>query len=154
MEATAVADIREHGWHVVLVRGGVDDDGPWSDDPAVQAAYEALFTYTVGLTATFGHPELILVGEWQHAHPFLNAVGDLVKAGQRFRPGDTSEDVLDGFIVRFDAVGDACRTQLLTLADWAVRREPFEALQLVLPDTSGRWPEDPDYNGFPQPPLR
>ena len=102
---------------------------------------------------TFGHPEVILLGTWQHAHPFLNAVGDLVREGRRFAPGVTSDEVLDEFTVRFDPVSDSCRTELLTLADWAAGRKPFDALQLVLPDTSGRWPEDPDYNGFPQPPL-
>jgi Domain of unknown function (DUF4262) len=55
--------------------------------------------------------------------------------------------------VRFDAVSEPCRLELLTLAHWAASRGPFEALQLVLPDTSGRWPEDRDYTGFPQPPL-
>ena len=156
MEAKAVADIREHGWHVVSVRHGIhshETPGPWSDHPPAQAAYDAQFTYTVGLTETFGHPEVILLGTWQHAHPFLNAVGDLVGEGRRFAPGVTSDEVLDEFTVRFDPVSDSCRTELLTLADWAAGRKPFDALQLVLPDTSGRWPEDPDYNGFPQPPL-
>ena len=43
--------------------------------------------------------------------------------------------------------------ELLTYADWANRRGPFEALQLILPDSSGRWPEDPDYNAYAQPLL-
>jgi hypothetical protein len=140
----------------VLVRRGVhdhEDEGPWSSHPPAQAAYEALFAYTVGLRETFGHAEVILVGAWSGAHPFLNEVGALVRSGARFAPGDTSDDVLEGFTVRFDAVGDECREACMTWASWAAAREPFEALQLVLPDTSGRWPEDAGYNGFPQPSL-
>jgi hypothetical protein len=155
-EARVVRDIHQHGWHVVIVRSAVHDqetEGPWSDDPRSHAAYEALFAYTVGLEYSFGHPEVVLVGGWQRAHPFLNAVGDLVRDGRRFLAGDTSDQVLDGLVVRFDAVSEICRNDLLTWAHWAVHRQHFEALQLVLPDTSGRWPGDPDYNGFAQPAL-
>ena len=63
-----------------------------------------LFAYTVGLRQTFGHPELILVGEWSSAHPILNGVGGLVREGARFAPGDSSDDVLEGYPARFGAV--------------------------------------------------
>ena len=155
-ERQVLADIARHGWHVVLVRRGIHDHegpGPWADDPAAQAAYEADFTYTVGLTYSFDHPEVILVGGWQHAHAYLNVVGGMVQEGRRFAEGDTTEELLEGFTVRFEAVGESQRKELLTWADWAVRRRPFEALQLVLPDTAGRWPDDPGYHGFAQPVL-
>jgi hypothetical protein len=139
----------------VLVRCAVDDEdeGPWSPHPPAQAAYEALFTYTVGLRETFGHPEVILVGRWSSAHPILNVVGELVREGARFAPGDRSDDVVDGYPARFGAVCDQCREACLTWASWAADREPFEALQLILPDATGRWPDEPDYGGFPQPLL-
>ncbi len=162
LEARVVSDIHQHGWHVISVREAVDDhdhdhdhetDDQWAADPRVEAAYEALFTYTVGLEHSFGHPEVVLLGEWQRAHPYLNVVGDLVRDGHRFAAGDTSDAVLDGFTVRFDAVCETCRNDLLTWSHWAAGRQEFEALQLVLPDTLGRWPDDPGYNGFPQPAL-
>jgi hypothetical protein len=68
---------------------------------------------------------VVLLGTWQHAHPFLNAVGDLVRDGRRFEVGDTSEDVLDGSVVRFDRVSERCRIELLTWAHWAVSHGPF-----------------------------
>ncbi len=156
LEARVVRNIEQHGWHVFLVRSGVHDhetDEPFAGDPRVHAAYEALFTYTVGLVHSFAHPEIVLLGEWQHAHPYLNVVGELVRDGHRFSPGDTSDEVLDGFVVRFEAVIETCRNDLLTWSHWAAGRRPFDALQLVLPDTSGRWPGDPAYNGFAQPAL-
>jgi uncharacterized protein DUF4262 len=153
-EEKIVADIDEHGWHVMLVRGAVnDDEGPWSPHPPAQAAYEALFSYTIGLRQTFAHPELILVGEWSSAHPILNGVGELVREGARFAPGDTSDDVLEGYPARFGAVCEQCREECLTWASWAAGGEAFEALQLILPDAEGRWPDDPDYAGYPQPLL-
>jgi hypothetical protein len=117
----------------------------------VDAAYAATFAYTVGLTPRFGHPEILLVGGWSAAGHFLNRVGDMVRDGHRFAPGDTSTEVLDDFVVRFDDVGERPRWGLMTLAHWAMHRAYFDALQLVLPDRWGRWPEDPEYHGFPQP---
>jgi hypothetical protein len=80
IEEQVLGGIARHGWHVVLVRQGMHEhegDGPWSEDHAAQAAYEADFAYTVGLTFSFSHPEVILVGGWQHAHAYLNVVGGL-----------------------------------------------------------------------------
>jgi uncharacterized protein DUF4262 len=155
-EEKTLADIREHGWQVLQIHAGSGDDEreePWSEHESVQAAYEAEFAYTIGLTVTFSHPEVILVGGWEYSISYLNAVGSLVREGKRFAPRDTSDQVLDGFTVRFDSVGERCRTELLTWASWAVGPQDFEALQLVLPDPSGHWPEDPDYHGRPQPSL-
>jgi hypothetical protein len=90
--------------------------------------YEATFTYTVGLTYTFEHPEIVLVGSWQHAALYLNLVGQMVESGQRFAAGATTDELLDGFTVRFGPVGDAPRPDLLTWADWAAQGQPFEAL--------------------------
>ena len=54
------------------------------------------------------------------------------------RPPGTTDELLEGFTVRFGPVGDTPRRHLLTWADWVIQRRPFEALQLVLPDTAGR----------------
>lgn len=167
MEADVVTNVRDHGWHVALIHGGActycaegddphdhDHDDPVEyDDPAVAAAYAASFAYTVGLSPRFGHPEIILVGGWAGAGHFLNRVGDRVRDGQRFAPGDTSTEILDDFAVRFGDVSEAGRWSLLTLAHWAMHRHYYDALQLVLPDPLGNWPEDPGYRGFAQPSL-
>ena len=155
-ERQVLGDIARHGWHVVLVREGVHEHerpGPWAADPTAQAAYEATFSYTVGLTYAFGHPEVVLVGGWQHAHAYLNVVGQMVEEGQRFTGGDTTDELLEGFTVRVGPVAEEPRRELLTWADWAVQRQPFDALQLILPDTAGRWPNDPNYHAFSQPLL-
>lgn len=153
-EHKVLSDIRDHDWHVMLVREAEGKSPRLSNDAAVQAAYDACFTYTIGLTISFDHPELILVGEWQYAHQIINAAGELIRDGQRFQRGDRSTEVLDGLEVRFDSVSDTKGAELLTWAKWALRGRPLSALQLVLPDPQGRWPEDPDYHSFPQPSLR
>jgi Domain of unknown function (DUF4262) len=149
-----VDDVREHGWHCVLV---ADEHHP--EHAALNRAlgphpvYDAAFAYTVGLWLTRGHPELLLVGRWQHAHAILASAVALVATGRRLKGGETSGQVLDGYDVRFARISDERRVELLTYADWANGRRPFEAIQVVLPDSSGRWPDDPDYDSYPQPLL-
>ena len=55
--------------------------------------------------------------------------------------------------MRFGAVDDDRRLQLLTSADFVMDGQPFDALQVIIPDANGRWPEDADYDGTPQPLL-
>ncbi len=149
-----VADVREYGWHCVLV---ADEHHP--EHAEANAAlephpvYDAGFAYTVGVGLSFAHPELILIGRWQHAHAILGAVVSLVSDGHRFAAGDESDEVLDGYRVSFAAVSEQRRVELLTCVDWLHHGGPFEALQLILPDSAGRWPEDPAYNAFSQPRL-
>jgi uncharacterized protein DUF4262 len=147
-----LSDVRELGWHCVLV---ADEHHPEHAERNAALSpypiYDSAFAYTVGLPMTLDHPEIVLVGRWNAAHGIIAAVVGLIEEGGRFSAGDTSDEVLEGFTVRFDAISDGRRIELLTYSDWANRREPFEALQLVLPDPSGRWPEDPAYDARPQP---
>ena len=137
-EAKLVDDVREYGWHCVLV----GDEG--------RAAREAPYAYTVGLTHSYAHPELVLVGRWQHAHGILGAAVEVVHEGARLAPGDESDDVLEGYPVRFGAVSDARRADLLSHAARLYRQRPFRALQVILPDGGGRMPDEPDYDGYAQ----
>jgi hypothetical protein len=149
-----IADVREHGWHCVLV---ADEHHP--EHAVLNAAsgphpvYDATFAYTVGLWLTRQHPELVLVGRWQQAHAIIASAVSLISAGRRLVAGDVSDQVLEGHEVRFGPVSDERRAELLTYSDWANRRHPFEAVQLILPDSLGRWPEDPEYDSYPQPLL-
>ena len=140
-----VADVRAYGWHCVLVGDGTENEG--------HPFYQASFAYTVGLTYTYGHPELVLVGRWQYAHGILGAAVELVHEGARLAPGDESDEVLEGYPVRFGAVADDRRRELLTHAGWLYGDRPFAALQVILPDGAGRMPDDPGYDGYPQPLL-
>lgn len=64
-----------------------------------------------------------------------------------------ADEVLDDLLVRFGAVSEENRLGKLTYADWANRRRPFEALQLILPDPHGNWLWEIHYHGLSQPLL-
>jgi hypothetical protein len=126
----------------------VADDGP--DGHPVHSAGLA---YTVGLTHTYEHPELVLTGPWEQAHAILAGAVDLVEAGTWLGPDDESDEIVDGYPVRFAPVGAARAAQLLTYAGWLYGGAPFAALQLLLPDAAGRFPDERRYDGYPQPLL-
>lgn len=74
--------------------------------------------------------------------------------GSPFAAGDESREILEHAPACFGAVSPRWRKELLTFADWAARRKRFEALQIVLPDRTGRFPSSPTYTGPPQPLLQ
>lgn len=97
------------------------------------------FTYTVGLTETFNHPELIVYGlSHELSHGILSCAVDLIRKGTRFEDGGTYEDVLEGYKVK--AV-DHGMTPLNLATEFY---DEFEALHLQWPDSEGRFPGDPD----------
>jgi hypothetical protein len=134
-----VSDVRAYGWHSVLVGAEGGADPPYA--------------YTVGLFHSYRHPELVLVGPWRYAHGILGAAVELVGDGATLAAGDESDDVLEGYPVRFGPVNDERRDELLTHAAWLYGGRPFPALQVILPDGAGRMPDDTGYDGYPQPLL-
>lgn len=154
-DAKLLADVRERGWHCVLV---ADEHHPHHRDaaaaPEPHPLYDATFGYTVGLGRREPrHPELVLVGRWPHPEGILAAAVALIEDGAAFAAGDETDEVLDGYPVRFAEVAASRRDELLGYARWAHGGRSFEALQLVLPDREGRWPWEDGYDACPQPLL-
>ncbi len=69
------AKVRHFGWALQAVTGPGPTDVPW--------------VYTVGLSSGFGHPDLVWLGDdvEDGAH-VLNQLGNAVRLGHRFGPGD------------------------------------------------------------------
>ncbi len=68
------AKVLRHGWALQAVGG----EGVRAD-----------WIYTVGLSSGFAHPELVMVGGYvDEVAPALNELGQLVRRGERFEPGD------------------------------------------------------------------
>jgi hypothetical protein len=130
--------IETNGWAVQGVFPTSSGDGP-------------PFSYTVGLWKQFRHPELVITGLDPHqAQPLLNDIGTRVKGGTRFSPGARLDDVIAGrsgvaMPVMFIAVLEAHKDESLGVALRYYGSEPFEALQVLWPDTKGVLPVEPGF---------
>ena len=125
--------IDQHGWHVMGVDGGPRGSG-WA--------------YTIGLTESFGHPELAYTGMccFRCAHHSLNAFGARIAEGEQFATGD--DIVFDGdLLARFGPVHQrhwqAERFNMwLEFYDGKPWRPSPCALQVIWFDRRGRWQDD------------
>jgi Domain of unknown function (DUF4262) len=126
--------IDEHGWHVMSVLPGVDDEGE-------------LWSYSTGLYYHYKHPEIIVFNEPTKLRlSMINAIGDRVKAGESFEPGKGYSDIIDNFDVQFRAVHSSHCWGWVNFACWFYDNDPttFPLLQCFYPDMSGKFPWEPD----------
>jgi len=130
-------DVAVHGWHVVKVME--DAAGP-------------AHAFSIGLHEKHDHPEIVVVGpDLDVMHRLVNALGEDVRDGRRFRPGASYEGIVSGLGCHFRAVHPANYADFLGYAGWYYQGAAFPALQCVWPDPDGRFPWDP---GFPAPLAR
>lgn len=132
--------VAEHGWAIQTALPRVDDPTPGPP-----------FAYTVGLSKPqFGHPELVVIGlDRATAHTVLNNLGERVRGGQRFHAGQRIADLFQGgYEVELVSVDDAADERApLNIANRLYGHgAPIDALQVVLPDPSHRFPWDPAFD--------
>jgi len=86
-DAKILADIHEHGWHVVMIPD--DDEGPG-------------FAFTVGVYLRTLQPEILLMGvPMEPAHRILNAIAEYLMEGETITPGQRYGNFVDGLEVLF-----------------------------------------------------
>lgn len=101
------------------------------------------FTYTVGLTETRDHAELIVWGlNPGLAHGVLGCAIELIDAGAALADGDRYEGVLAGYDVLVRDVADP-ESRPLNLARGYNGGRPVKAVQILWPDSQGRFPGEP-----------
>ena len=121
------ADVDRAGWHCM----GVFDD-PESGSPP--------FAYTVGLTATFGHPELAVAGlEPRQGHSLLDSAVALIREGLRIGDGDVVQKVISGYPARFRALDLGACSLSFGMSD-VYYGHPVPRLQMLWPDPAGLFP--------------
>lgn len=126
LEQRLLANIKRHGYHIVVV--GADETA-------------SPFAYTVGLYHQFRHPEIIVVGLGEERMvDVLTHVAEEIRGGQKFEAKKTYEEILEGYDCTFRRVAARHFATHLPRALWYYDRFPFPALQLVWPDSDGRYP--------------
>ena len=121
-----LAKIERFGWTLCAVEGG---GGSLS------------FTYTIGLTRFHGHPELMVSGLDQFdAASVLNDLGERVRAGERFEPGQVVP--YEGTAHRSLLVGVSSPEKLVYAQEIYASpgSRPVPALQVIWSDRAGAWP--------------
>jgi hypothetical protein len=132
------------GWMVQMVAPTADDDDPLPSSP---------FAYTVGVSETLHHPELIMIGRHpQVCQVILNAAAARIQAGERFVPAPGEDELLvpnlfgGGFMAAMKRVTPAAKLEYLRVAAQRYGKDAFEAIQIVMPDGRGRFPWDEHYD--------
>jgi hypothetical protein len=146
LEREIESKIAEVGWYALAVF------------PAPGEPPEAFgWTYTIGLQASWGHPELIVTGlEPRIAHAQLGAAVEIIKGGGRLEHDSELEGILAAPLrLAVRAVANWQAAELMPWAEAYERRQglELEALQLIWPDRDGRFPWDPRYADEAQPLL-
>ncbi|MCC3160272.1 DUF4262 domain-containing protein [Hymenobacter sp. 15J16-1T3B] len=132
-EQQLVSDIEKYGCHIILILG---------DD------YLPSFVYSVGLTKTYGHPEIICFDLPREVlFSVVDMAHELIKTGRALKPGQSYDDFLEGYDVQFVPVNNEYYPDYLSYARWFYgSNEAFETLQLVWPDKQHRFPWDEGFN--------
>ena len=141
----SVHDIRRRGFRVIVVGGGIDDDGNG-----------APCTYSIGLRA-LDHPDILVTGlPPVRASLFIASIYQSLQNGTRRTPGVLYDDLAQGFLTQFKPVTPFWRDRAMLLNDncyRAINGDPtFDALQLCFPDRHHQWAWeagfDPDARRF------
>lgn len=125
-------DVSRFGWHVVKVLG--DEDFP-------------AFAYTVGLTVTYEHPEVIVFGigdDLDLMHHLLAVIQRRVEKGEAFHHGARKTGILPGVSCHFARFPTSAYEEHLGQAVRHLGGErSFSVVQCIWPDKKRRLPWDP-----------
>lgn len=124
-----IVHVKEYGWSVVLVPAEGDRPG-WA--------------YTVGLWHSHRSPELAMFGgDVYEMEVCLNTLGGQIAGGHPVADGEERTDVIEGQAVALRAVKPRWYEALFGRALAFYRRPPLPFVQVIWPDSSGRFPWHP-----------
>jgi Domain of unknown function (DUF4262) len=121
-------DVRRCGWHCLHVSPRLGEKG-------------ASFTYTLGLVASYGHPELMIFGLGREkSHGVLAECVDMIKSGRRFPINEPVSGVLArNFQVVFKSIRKECFSEYLGTAIRYYGHQDFEAYVMFWPDAENHF---------------
>lgn len=138
MEDIVHANVAKYGCHVMMI--DEDDARPG-------------FAFSIGLTKTYGQPELICFGlRTKVMHSMINDVASRYARGEVFQAGDRVSDLIEGFDCELRAMSKARYREYLGYARWFYDGDDFDVFQIVYPDMGGRFPWDEGFAAGDQQP--
>lgn len=129
------ADIERHGCHVVSVF-----------DPDER---EPTFSYSIGIQATTGAPEAIVIGLRPNlGHAMINEYRDQVRRGVRFERGTPYAGFLDAFPIYVEPAKAALACEYTLGCNRYYGGADYAVVQLIYPTTAGVWPWQPGVSAW------
>jgi hypothetical protein len=120
--------IEEFGWHIMTVAPRLGEDGD-------------LWAYSTGFFHSFGHPEIIVFNlDTDSLFSVINAVGNRIKAGEKFEPGKTYTEIVDDRECQFRWVNKSQYREYVGFSLWFYEGAEFPMLQAFWPDEDNRYP--------------
>ena len=131
-ERKLLADVAERGWHILGVPANKEGPG---------------FTFSVGILYSLSHPEIMIMGlPTNTAARLINTMGDAIRVGREYLPGQRYDDLADGFPLAFVSMDQRYYREYLGTALWFYRTPDFPVLQCVWPDKAGLFPWEPGFD--------
>ncbi len=119
--------------------------------------YFPTFSYTIGLTKTYNHPEIICFSlSIETAHIILNDVAKIIKAGNKIEIGIDYTNLFVKSSSQFIAVDESNLDEYFGQAFKYYQNKKFNAIQLVWTDTKNKLPWETGFEerfNFKQPLL-
>jgi hypothetical protein len=132
IDRRVAADVDKYGWHCLSVAPRVGDEG-------------TPFTYTIGLFATYQHPELMVFGLGDKSYGVLSECVSLIKGGKRLPVNERIPDILtNDYDVFLRPILKNYFPEYLGTAERYYGRREFPAYVLFWPNTKNlfMWESD------------
>jgi hypothetical protein len=121
------ADVDKYGCHVISVF-----------DPEEKLPS---FSYSVGIQATSGAPEAIVLGVRPNlGHSMINEYNDQVRKGMRFERSVQYPGFLEGFNIYVESAKAALLSEYTLGCTRFYKGTDYSVVQLIYPTTEGVWP--------------
>lgn len=130
LEATK-KNIAEFGLQVIMVSS---------------SSYSPSFAYSIGLTRTYNHPEIICFGLPNSlGHKIINDLADLIKNGQEFEIAKIYSEIFKDSRSTFLEVDNRNLPYYFGAGLNYYEDEPFKALQLIWTDRNDKFPWEENF---------
>lgn len=122
-------NLKTWGWSFTYVFGSED---------------EPCFSYSVGLLASYTHPEIIVLGlSEESSHGLVSRVAQRAAQGDPIDLSRPSEDLVRGYAFLFTEVGSVYREKYAKSDCWLYGSTDFPLYQLIWPSEAGLFPWHP-----------
>jgi hypothetical protein len=132
-ERKLLENVQTHGWQCTSVSPGQGDE---ETTP---------FSYTIGMTSSFGLPEFITFGlPSGTAHAIFEIIANMAKSGRTLSLDQPCSSLINDFDCVFVEVPRAHYDQYVLSCLWFYEGQDFSLYQIVWPSKFGRFPWHPE----------